>query len=221
MKHYPVEQGSNIWQRLHMGIPSASKIGRIITPKTGEYSKSARAYAFRLVGERLLNESSESFNASEWMQRGKELEPEAARFYALDQRCELAPAGFGMLDDGSFGASPDRLVGSDGLLELKCPAFWTHLEYMVDGFETDYRDQALCQMWVYERVWNDRMSYHPQMPHRIDRIERDDRRIMQIAKALERFKEEMHEIYEQAITKGLFIASEHTLTPTDAAYLRD
>jgi hypothetical protein len=30
-------------------------------------------------------------------------------------------------------ASPDGLVGSDGVLEIKCPKTATHLQYLMDG----------------------------------------------------------------------------------------
>jgi len=67
------------------------------------------------------------------MERGTALEAEGVAYYELTTDLEAAPCGFALTDDGLAGASPDRLVGLDGLLEVKCPAAATHVGYLLDG----------------------------------------------------------------------------------------
>src|SRR5215472_9305133 len=145
MIHCHVAQGSGEWAKLRLGIPTASNFHRIVTP-TGKLSAQARKYAYRLIAERLLNETFDSLETIEHIARGKELEPAAARMYEFMQGAETATCGLLLTDNRRIGACPDRLLlDRPGAVELKCPAATTHIEYMLEGFGLDYIPQVQGQ----------------------------------------------------------------------------
>jgi predicted phage-related endonuclease len=80
------------------------------------------------------------------------------------------------------GASPDGLVGTDGLLEIKCPNSATHADTLLYGKPSgDYVLQMQWQLACTGRKWCDFVSYDPRMPQHlqlfIKRFERDDAKI--------------------------------------------
>ena len=158
-------QGSDEWLALRLGVVTASEFDQIITPAKLELSKSATKYMCRKLAEWMMGAPLEAFT-SPWMERGTALEPEAVRYYEMERDCETSAVGFISTDDGMIGCSPDRLIGDDGLLELKCPALETHVGYMLDpgSLVAEYRLQTQGQMWVSGRHRGDIMSYYPGFP---------------------------------------------------------
>jgi hypothetical protein len=97
-------------------------------------------------------------------------------------------AGFFTDDAVRYGASPDRLVGKDGLLEVKCPQESTHIKNMVrDSIPAIYFPQVQGQMFLAEREWCDWMSDHKDHDPAIIRVYRDDIWIAKLEKALDDF----------------------------------
>lgn len=173
MKIHDVEQGSPEWLACRLGIPTASEFDRIITP-TGKPSTQDEAYANRLIAEIMTGKPVDEYEGNSWMVRGRELEAEAVRFYELQRDVETVKVGFVTDDARTMGCSPDRLVGDDGLLEIKCPAPHTHVQYLIEErVDRKYYTQVQGQMLVTDRQWADLMSYHPEMPPVITRIRRD------------------------------------------------
>lgn len=217
MREFNVEQGSADWLSVRLGIPTASQMHKIMTPKTQKFSAQARGYAFRLVAEKLLNESSESLDYIEHVQRGKDLEPQAVQMFELIEEVKTAPVGFLTTDDMMIGATPDRrIVGQAAFLEVKCPAPWTHLAYLVDGFEDEYMPQVQGQIFVGEADWAVRWSFHPRMPPRLDKTPRDDAYIANLKAALDQFNNMRLTIIEQVKSMGFFEEHAHTATAIDA-----
>lgn len=173
MKIHNCQQGSDEWIKLRLGIPTASEFDRIVTPAKLGYAAGAHKYLCEKLAEWLLGEPLEAF-VSPWMDRGTQLEPEAVRYYEMDRGVDTTPVGLVTTDDGMIGASPDRLVGSDGLLEQKCPALETHVGYMLypNTLSGEYRIQLQGQLWVCNREWVDIQSYHPGVRSVIVRVER-------------------------------------------------
>jgi hypothetical protein len=171
------EQDSEEWLQLRLGVVTASCFAEIITPAKLELSKSSVRYLHKLLAEWMYGAPLEAFFGG-WMDRGKELEPEAVRYYEMDRDVETQAVGFVTTDEGTIGASPDRLVGEVGLLELKCPALETHVGYMLDpqSLLMEYRMQQQGQLWVCrDREYCEMMSYSPGFPAVIVRSYRDDR----------------------------------------------
>lgn len=216
MKIHNVEQGSPEWLKVRLGIPTASMFHKIITPVKRKYSKQARAYAFYLVAEKLLNTSLSPLQTTEWMERGQELEPRAVAAYEFQHEVETAPVGFITDNAMTMGATPDRLLKSATAgLEIKVPAPHTHLGYFVDGFGADYIIQAQGQNLVCEFEYVDRYSWHPELPPCLERTYRDEILISQLDSAIARFNEEKHEIEEKVRAKGYFEERKRLLTAVD------
>ena len=166
-----VEQGSIAWQEARLAIPTASQFSRIVTPG-GKPSKSAEQYLGELLAEWVLGYQADDFQ-SEWAERGKALEPDARKFYAFHRDAEVSTVGFCYRDDSRLvGASPDGLVGEDGLWEVKCPMPGKHLVYLARGvLPREYVLQVQGQLWVTGREWCDFMSFHPDLPPFVIRVE--------------------------------------------------
>lgn len=189
MKIHNVEQGSQAWHDLRLGIPTASEFSLILT-KSGKPSDQAKRYAARLVAEIVLERSMDKdLSHVEAVQRGHELEPTAALAYEFATDLKTEQVGFITNNEGTVGVSPDRLVGADGLVEIKCPLPTNHILYMTMGFEKDYYIQAQGQLLFAEREWNDRVSYSDELPIHIERTYRDEPFLKKLSQALKDFHE--------------------------------
>ena len=63
------------------------------------------------------------------------------------------------------GASPDGLVGDDGLVEIKCPNTATHIETLLSqSVPAKYLPQIQWQLACTNRQWCDFVSFDPRMP---------------------------------------------------------
>jgi len=167
------EQGSPEWLASRLGRPSASMFSNLITT-SGKPSSSAKKYIAEMVAERLTGRS-KPFYTNDHMERGNFLEPEAREAYEFITDLEVVETGFILHDSEEFGCSPDGLVANDGGLEIKCPSDGVHAGYLIDGkVPTKYYQQVQGCMWVTGRDWWDFMSYHPEMPHLLVRMERNE-----------------------------------------------
>lgn len=189
MKIHNVEQGTPEWLALRIGIPTASEFDKVVTP-SGKLSSQAAAYAARLAAEIVLNRSLDK-DLSNLMavQHGNEYEPLAALAYEFECGCRTEKVGFITNDAGTIGVSPDRLVGVEGLVEIKCPEPATHVLYLTQGFDRKYYPQVQGQLLFAEREWNDRVSYSNELPVYIERTFRDETFIKTLDQALKDFHE--------------------------------
>jgi putative phage-type endonuclease len=196
-----IEQGTEEWLRLRLGVPTTSNFGKIITP-TGKKSSSASGYINKLLAE-LMTGKQEYFKKTYPMQRGNDLEPEAVRYYEHYTGRQCREVGFVTTRDGRIGCSPDRLVGKDGLLEVKCPLDTKHVDNLRSGkIDSQYIPQVQGQMLLTDRKWCDWISYHPDMPASIVRVERDEEYIAKIVEYLDEFLGEMDEVLEMWEGRG-------------------
>lgn len=184
------KQRSDEWFRLRLGIPTASEFHRILTPG-GKLSAQADEYLHWLLAEWMVGEPLER-PESQWMQRGELLEPEAVKAYELETDRETQRVGFVTTDTGMIGCSPDRLIGADGLLEIKCPAPQTHVGYMLTRtIPKDYWTQIQGQLYVCERGWAEMISYCPGLPNVIVQVQRNEEFISKLTEALVQFVERL------------------------------
>lgn len=188
MRTIDVVQGSPEWHAARVGVPTASCADMILTPaqlkKSGQWDK----YLGRLVAEWYLGRSLEDAS-SQFMDRGTELEPEAAKWYAFDRGGTIKAVGFCITDDGTFGASPDRLVDDDGGVEIKCPGAIQHACNMVNPakFKAEHFGQVQGNLFVTGRKWWDLVSYNPVMPAVVVRVEPSPEYQTAFGKALAEF----------------------------------
>ena len=89
-----------------------------------------------------------------------------------------------------------RLVGEDGLVEIKCPNSATHLDTLLSKkIPGNYVTQMQWQMAVTGRKWCDFVSFDPRLPPamrlHIRRVERDDELLAQLEGAVTEFLAEV------------------------------
>ena len=171
---HEVEQRSELWDRLRLGIPTASNFHMIVTP-SGKSSAQWEAFADHLLAERYLKRQVDTYT-SPWMERGAALEADAIDWYEFAQGVETQPIGFISADEYTeeepgghrwyrYGASPDRLIGEDGLLEIKVPGPPTQMNLLRTGkIAQKYKPQLQGQLYVSGRQWVDVVAFHPEMP---------------------------------------------------------
>lgn len=153
-----IEQGSQEWLQLRLGVATASNFKKIIT-STGVESKSLKDYAFELASDSLLTEPEASFQ-SEAMLRGNELEEEARSYYSFVNDIKIDQVTF--IKKDNIGYSPDGQISDNGLIEIKCPLKKNHLKYLIDNkLPSEYKSQVQGGLYISEREYCDFISYHP------------------------------------------------------------
>lgn len=212
MKIWSCVQGTPQWLMLRAGKPTASDFKEIITPAGKPTTKDRREkYLCKLVAEILTGKPTVEF-VSTWMNRGSSSEAEAVSYFELLTGKETSVIGFLTNDNETVGASPDRFVGEKELLEIKVPAPHTHVAYLLanatGGASVDaaYRPQSQGQMWIAERESNWVLSYNPEMPEALIKIERDESFITVLSAEMDRFcgliAEAVFKLEQTGITKA-------------------
>lgn len=179
------KQGSPEWHQARLGIPTASQFSRIVSTKTRKVLAGSETYRHELLAEWLIGIPG-GMDARGLMERGTQMEPWAVGWYELQREVTTTPVGVCLRDDRLVACSPDRFVGDDGGLEIKCPGAKQHVSNML-GMTDEYHAQVQGNLWIAERKWWDLLSYHPELPPVIVRIERDEAYIEALASGVASF----------------------------------
>jgi putative phage-type endonuclease len=192
-----LEQRSPEWYAVRCGKVTASRIGDILkTLRNGSWAASRRNYAAQLVTERLTGKVIEHPYTNEYMEWGKEQEPLARDLY---QELHGPVSEVGFVPHPSIpasGASPDGLVGDDGLLEIKCLIKANHIDILLtEKIDDKHMYQMLWQMACTGRQWCDFVSYNPELPEHmrlfVKRVHRDEEEINRIEWEVKTFLDEV------------------------------
>ena len=191
------EQGTDEWYAARLGIPTASGFSKVVT-NSGEISKQRRDYAIQLASELITYNQDEHYQSFD-MQRGKDVEPEAREVYEQENLIIIEKVGF--LRTDYCGYSPDGFVGSDGLIEIKCPKQNTHTKYLYNhSLPSEYKAQVQGGLFVSNRKWCDFISYNPNFHEDkrlfVKRISRDEAFIESLRKGLDALNKYKNEILE-------------------------
>ncbi|EAT8908028.1 YqaJ viral recombinase family protein [Salmonella enterica] len=159
-------QRSPEWFAARCGKVTASRLYDVMTRTKSGYAASRQNYMAELICQRLTGKPEEGFtNAA--MMRGTELEPVAREMYALNE-FDAVISEVGLIDHptiAGFAASPDGLINDDGLIEIKCPNTWTHLQTLKTGVpKRQYLLQMHAQMMCTGRKWCDFVSFDDRLP---------------------------------------------------------
>lgn len=195
-----IDQRTDEWFAARLGRVTASRVKDVMAKGRGkEPSATRRNYMMELLCERLTGNRAEGFTSAA-MQRGTDLEPVARSAYEIDRGVMTVETGLVLHPaiDG-FGASPDGLVDSIGLLEIKCPNTATHVATIQSGrHDSQYDWQMLAQMACTGRAWVDFVTFDDRMPEALQyacfRFERDDSRINDMEAEIRAFLEELAEL---------------------------
>jgi hypothetical protein len=217
MIEHELEQYSDDWYRARIGLPTASQFHNIITP-TGVPTRGDKRknYMFRLIAERLLQQSMDDFAGNYWMKRGKQLEEEATAAFmtGFGRGWQVEKIGFCTTNDGKVGCSPDRVLrhgkNREGV-EIKCPSPWVQVEYLLTSEKDtslNFKPQVQGHMLICDFKIMHLFSYHPRMPPVHVRVLRDEDYIERLAKELFFFCNETDVEYERAKRIGPYKLAE-------------
>ena len=200
MKVITAEQGSPEWLAARAGKVTASMISNVLAkPETAAY----RDYQAQIVAELLTGKPQGSDFTNAAMEFGTENEPFARSAYEVSRGIMVDEVGLVLHPTiDRAGASPDGLVGSDGLVEIKCPKVATHLAYICAGVvPTKYKNQMLFQMICAERAWCDFVSFRPDLPEHLQlfviRFQRDETKIKELTTAVNSFLVQVDEMLKK------------------------
>jgi putative phage-type endonuclease len=193
-----IVQGSPEWFAIRCGKVTASRVADVVAKTKSGWGASRANYMAELIAERLTGEPAEKFtNAA--MQWGTDKEPEARAAYEFRTDLAVTETGFAPHPRiGQSGASPDGLVASDGLVEIKCPNTATHIETLLGGSVAGkYVTQMQWQMACTGRSWCDFVSFDPRMPESmrlfVYRVNRDEVLISSLETDVRSFLAELDE----------------------------
>jgi putative phage-type endonuclease len=197
-------QGTPEWFAQRLGKVTASRVADVIAKTKTGYSTSRANYMAQLVAERLTGQAGESFSNAA-MQWGTETEPLARMAYETETGLMVTEVA--MIDHPTIamsGASPDGLVQSDGLVEIKCPNTATHIDTLLYGeAPTKYKPQMQWQIACTGRKWCDFVSFDPRLPEDmqlfVKRVERDDAYIAELETEIKQFLSEVETTVQKLI----------------------
>ena len=197
-----IEQRSEDWFAIRLGKVTASRVADVIAKTKTGYSTSRENYIAQLVVERLTQTKAESYtNAA--MQWGTDQEPFARAAYEAAQGVMVEEVGFVPHPTIEWaGASPDGLVGDDGIVEIKCPNTATMIEALLTGkVPTKYFTQMQFQMACTGTKFCDYVVFDPRMPAKaqlfIARVDRHDVYIAEIEAEIVKFLAEVESQVQQ------------------------
>ena len=193
-----MEQRTTEWHTARLGKVTASRVADVIAKTKSGYGASRANLMADLICERLTGQPASTFTNAH-MEWGTEQEPHARAAYSARTGELVEEVGF--IDHPRItnsGASPDGLVGDDGLVEFKCPATATHLDTLLAGeVPSKYIPQMQWQMACTDRAWCDFVSYDPRLPEHlrmfVKRVERDDAYIKMLEAEVTKFLAELEE----------------------------
>jgi len=189
-------QGSEEWFAERRGKATASRIADIVAKTKSGYSASRANYMAQIISERLTGVTSESYSNAA-MQWGIDTEPEARDAYSFHRDVDVAEVGFVVHPSIPMsGASPDGMVGEDGMVEIKCPNTATHIDTLLSQkVPGKYNIQMQWQMACCGSSWCDYVSYDPRLPEYmrlfVVRIDRDDEHIDMLQTEVKTFLDEV------------------------------
>lgn len=196
MKVIDCEQNSAEWLAARCGSLGASSIADMVAKTRTGWGASRFNLAAKLVCERLTGTPQESYtNAA--MQWGHDTEPQARAMYEFMRDVAVQQVGLVLHPSISKShASPDGLVGDDGLIEIKCPNTATHIETLLsEDVEGRYVKQMQWQMACCGRAWCDFVSFDPrllaEMQMFVQRVRRDDEFIAELEREARLFLAEI------------------------------
>jgi hypothetical protein len=231
MLELSTEQGSDSWKQDRAGYTTASRFTDVLSKGRGKAPSKTRAgYMLQCVAERITGVPYNSYKGGAATEHGQELEHEGrmAYVYATGALVEQSPF-IAHPKIEWCGASPDGLVGADGMIEIKCPANpMIHLETVLLSNQAlaaallamsqdeiaqmqsrvlipaEHMAQVQGNLWVNGRAWCDFISYDPRFPAHLQlyvhRVFRDEAYIKNLEVEVVKFLDEVNDNVSRLIT---------------------
>lgn len=193
-------QGSPEWFEKRGGMISASRMCQMMAEGNGI---TREKYKYKLAVERLIGKPILDGFKTEDTERGVELEPQARNYYEFYSGSTITQVPFIYHAETKIGlASPDALVDDDGLLEIKCPKYSTHIGYLINKrIPRAYMLQMYWQMACTGRKYCDWLSFYPDLPANtralLIRVTRNEDEIQTLEREARRFNNEVNDLVTQ------------------------
>lgn len=160
---HDVEQNTEVWQQLRTGKVTASNAGCFMANGDAAFGEPAKKYALQIALEIATGRKAEFSFSNDHTERGHEQEPIARMHYEDAEFVTVTNGGF--FDCGDHGDSPDGLIGTDGVLEIKCVTAAVHYATLKRGsFDPAYRWQLVSHLDCTGRDWVDFVSFCSEFP---------------------------------------------------------
>lgn len=184
--------------------------GLPIGEPSGASNKHAARVAIEQISKKPYGDIDREFFATE---RGHKEEFFARTIYETRFKVIVDEAGLALTSDRLFGYSTDGFVGTDGLIEVKCPLdLLKVLNIIQTGDVSEYIHQIQGGMWITGRKWCDFLMPVPDLAALnngnelyVKRIYRDDdfidamvEELWQFAGRVKRFKTILSEPFNKA-----------------------
>jgi predicted phage-related endonuclease len=182
-----IDQGSEAWQNLKLGVLSGSNISKALAKKGTE---TRNTYLMELVGQ-IATRQFDEINAKS-LEYGKVNEVAARAAYEFETGHKVQQIGFIYGQDKRIGVSPDGIMSTIKKgLELKCPiTAKVHADFLCnDKIKPEYMYQVQFSLYVSQYETWDFASFNPSFKTnmlKIVTIEKD-------LKVFERFENELPE----------------------------
>jgi putative phage-type endonuclease len=202
--HTEIQQNTDEWLNLRLGIITGSNINIIVTP-TGKAAKNdaMRKYAAELAAQRITKRAEENFQSWDMM-RGH-IQEDIARDIYRDNYAQVEECGFITNDNLGFvvGCSPDGLVGEDGGIEIKSRKAKFQIETIAAGeMPKEYANQVQAFLLVSGRTWCDFVQYSSGMAFYVERVTVDPVRREAIIDAIMAFEDEIERVRNEYLAKA-------------------
>ena len=202
MKTIDFPQGSEEWKLARATKVTASRVDAVLSRARDRKSEGAtrRKYKAQIVCEILTGRPQENGFTSKAIEEGIENEPFARAAYEVRYGVPVDEVGLVLHEKNErTAASPDGLVGTEGMVQFKCPEPQTHLDYLMAGIvPSEYEPQMQWEMACTGRAWSDFASYCSAFPAPLNlfvvRVPRDEKRIAEITAEINVFLKEADEI---------------------------
>lgn len=175
---------------------------RIADMMAGGQGKTREKYKDQLAIERITGQPIRGGFESRATQHGNAAENEALELYAFQYDADVHLCGFVTHPTLDFaGCSPDALVSTDGMAQVKAPDQHTHLGYLRNkAVPRDYLLQMQWEMACTGRAWSDFVSFDPDQIPRLRllviRVDRDDETIAKLEAAAILFNAEVESLVD-------------------------
>jgi putative phage-type endonuclease len=197
-----VQQGTKEWFDLRLGKVTASRVADILAKTKTGVSASRQNYLIELALQRVTGVFESSF-ISPAMQDGVDREAQARVAYEVTTGEFVDQVPF--IDHPTiqgFGASPDGLINTKGMCEVKCRNNANHWEVIKTGeIPKKYWIQMQAQLSCSGREWNDYVGYNPNFPEKsqlfVKRVYRDGEFIIFMEAEIKQFLIEVEEEVRQ------------------------
>ncbi|MDC0183035.1 YqaJ viral recombinase family protein [Nitrosomonadales bacterium] len=190
-------QGTQEWLKKRLGKITSSTIHKIMSSK--ENSSTRTRLMQDLIFERISGSPTKNIVTAP-MARGLELESEARKAYELQNEIVILSGFIEHPTIKDAGASPDGLIGDDGLIEIKCLNKKSHEEIIrKQVLPRQYYIQIQFQLACTQRLWCDFVAYHPDAdkPLYVQRIKPEIKLIKEIHEKALVFISEVEEKYRE------------------------